>query len=327
VRFGGAAPSTVDTLYLGGGTPSRLGGEGVARVLEVVQRRFPLAPGAEVTIEANPDDVTPEAATAWRGAGVNRVSLGGQSFDPGVLAWMHRTHDAAQIGRAIDALRGAGIDNVSLDLIFAVPTALGRDWARDMALALDLAPAHVSLYGLTIEPGTPLGRWHARGTVAEADEDRYADEFLLAHETMTRAGFEHYEVSNFARPGARSRHNSSYWRGVPYVGLGPSAHGFDAVTRRWNAASYVDWVRRVSRGEDPVAGDEHLENAERSAEAVYLGLRTVEGLPLDEPELPRVQPWIDAGWAVVDGARLRLTAAGWLRLDTLAADLTVVRSR
>jgi oxygen-independent coproporphyrinogen-3 oxidase len=325
-RFGRGS-TEVDTLYLGGGTPSRLGGEGVARALDAVRERFPLAAGAEVTIEANPDDVTPDAARAWADAGVNRISLGSQSFDSAVLEWMHRTHDVAQIGRAVDAVREAGIENLSLDLIFAVPTSLDRDWDRDLGHALALAPTHLSLYGLTIEPGTPLGRWHARGTVTEADEDRYADEFMRAHETMRGAGFEHYEVSNFALPGARSRHNSSYWQGVPYVGLGPAAHGFDGVTRRWNAPSYVEWARQVRAGEDPVAGDETLTPAERVAEQVYLGLRTTAGLTLESGEEARVGPWIEQGWAELDGATLRLTAPGWLRLDALAADLTVLRSR
>jgi oxygen-independent coproporphyrinogen-3 oxidase len=322
-----AAASELDTLYLGGGTPSRLGGDGVARALDAVRGRFALAEGAEVTIEANPDDVSPEAARAWAAAGVNRVSLGSQSFDARVLEWMHRTHDVGQIGRAVDAVRAAGIDNISLDLIFAVPAALDRDWDRDLAHALALEPSHLSLYGLTIEPGTPLGRWHERGTVTEADEDRYADEFMRAHETMRGAGFEHYEVSNFGRPGRRSRHNSSYWQGVPYVGLGPAAHGFDGVTRRWNAASYTEWVRMLAAGEDPAAGDETLTPADRVAETVYLGLRTTDGLALEPDEESRVRAWIDAGWAGLDGDRLRLTATGWLRLDALAADLTVLRSR
>jgi len=330
VRFGEpgrAEREPLDTLYLGGGTPSRLGGVGVAAALDAVRDWFPLAPDAEVTIEANPDDVSADAARAWRDAGVNRVSVGSQSFDPEVLRWMHRTHDVGQVGRAVDALRGAGIENLSLDLIFAVPTALERDWDRDLAHALALAPDHLSLYGLTIEPGTPLGRWHERGTVAEADEDRYADEFLRAHETMGAAGFEHYEVSNFGRPGRRSRHNSSYWRGVPYVGLGPAAHGFDGGVRRWNAAAYVEWVRQLDTGADPVAGQERLQPSDRAAESVYLGLRTSDGLLLEPGEAARVGPWIDQGWGTLDGARLRLTAAGWLRLDALAADLTVLRSR
>ena len=325
-RFGAEPGAAVDTLYFGGGTPSRLGGEGIARAIDRVTRRFPLAPGAELTIEANPDDVTPDAVAAWHAAGVNRLSLGSQSFDPRVLAWMHRTHDEAQIGRAVDSARAGGIDDLSLDLIFAVPSALERDWDRDLDAALALAPTHVSLYGLTVEPHTPLGRWRERGVVEEADEDRYADEFMRAHDAMTAAGFEHYEVSNFGLPGRRARHNSSYWRGVPYVGLGPSAHEFDGVTRRWNEASYVDWLRAASEGRDPAAGSEWIDPAARAAEEVYLGLRTVDGLVLSGAELDRATRWIEAGWATWDGERLRLTPSGWIRLDALAADLTAVRS-
>jgi oxygen-independent coproporphyrinogen-3 oxidase len=299
----------------------------VAQLIETLRRRMSLAADAEVTLEANPDDVTPEAVSAWRSAGVNRVSLGGQSFDDAALRWMHRTHDASQIERAVDLVRDAGIDLVSLDLIFAVPDSVERSWARDLDRALALAPSHLSLYGLTVETGTPLGRWKERGEVSEADEDRYADEFIMAHDRATAAGYEHYEVSNFSRPGERSRHNSSYWSGVPYLGLGPSAHGFDGVTRRWNEPSYAAWLDQVSRGGDPVAGDERLTDDNRSAEGVYLGLRTSDGLLLHEGEIPIVRPWIDAGWATRVGDRLRLEAAGWLRLDALAAALTVHRSR
>jgi oxygen-independent coproporphyrinogen-3 oxidase len=178
-----------------------------------------------------------------------------------------------------------------------------------------------------VEHGTPLGRWAARGAVHEADEDRYADEFLAAHELLGAAGFEHYEVSNFARPGRRARHNSAYWRGVPYLGLGPSAHGFDGQRRRWNASAYAEWVRTLADRRDPMAGDEPLDRDARAAEAVYLGLRTCDGLALLPGEADRAFRWVDAGWADLVGDRLRLTATGWLRLDALAADLTAFRSR
>jgi oxygen-independent coproporphyrinogen-3 oxidase len=144
---------------------------------------------------------------------------------------------------------------------------------------------------------------------------------------MTAAGFEHYEVSNFARPGYRARHNSAYWRGVPYVGLGPSAHGFDGDRRRWNASAYAEWVRAVAGGRDPLAGDEGLDGDARAAESVYLGLRTRDGLALREGEGARAARWVDAGWGELDGQRLRLSALGWLRLDGIAADLTALRSR
>lgn len=317
---------TIDTLYLGGGTPSRLGADGVIRVIDAIRCRSHLAAGAEVTIEANPDDVTPAAVRAWLEGGVNRVSLGVQSFDDGTLAWMRRTHDAATADRAIAVLRDAGVENWSLDLIFAVPVQLSRQWSRDLDRALAHTPPHLSLYGLTVESGTPIARWRERGQTVEAPEETYETEYLEAHRALTGAGYEHYEVSNFARMGARSRHNSSYWTGAPYLGLGPSAHGFDGAVRRWNVAAYEAWRRAVWAGRDPVAGQESLTRENLVAERVYLGLRTDCGLGLWPHETDVVAPWIAAGWGAVDDGLLRLTAEGWLRLDSLAASLTRLRS-
>lgn len=327
-RFGARQPSEVDTIYLGGGTPSRLGGEGVARALELVQRQFRPTAGAEVTIEANPDDVTPDAARAWAASGVNRVSLGSQSFQKNVLEWMHRTHDGATTARAVGTLRDAGITNLSLDLIFALPESLRHNFESDVEQLLFLEPNHISLYGLTIETGTPLGRWVARGVTVEQPEEGYERDFLDAHRLLADAGFEHYEVSNYARQGCRARHNSAYWANVAYVGVGPAAHGFDGDERRWNARHYADWVARASAGEDPVEGSERLTAENHVAEAVYLGLRTSDGLAIHPAELPFVQSWIDAGWAELgaDG-QLRCTPTGWLRLDALAVALTHHRSR
>ncbi len=318
----------MDTLYLGGGTPSRLGGDGVARLMEVVQARIELAEGAEVTLEANPEDITTDAVLAWRAAGVNRLSIGAQSFDDAALRWMHRSHDAAATNRSVAVAREAGVDNLSLDLIFALPSTLGRSWERDVDHALGLMPEHLSLYGLTIEPHTPLGRWQARGEVAAAPEEGYESEFLYAHRALSAAGFEHYEVSNFSRPGRGARHNAAYWSQAPYAGIGPSAHGFDGQTRRWNAAAYADWAARIDAGRDPIDGQEALTEENRTAEEVYLGLRTLGGLALTGPEIARVNRWVAANWACLDMTnRLVLTAAGWLRLDALATDLTLVRSR
>ena len=327
-RYAASAGAWVlDTLYLGGGTPSRLGGDGVARMLDLVRRHATLAPGAELTLEANPDDVTDEAARAWAAAGVNRVSLGVQSFDPSVLTWMHRSHSVERIAPAVAAIRAAGIADCSLDLIFALPEVLHRDWRRDLEHALAFDPTHISLYGLTIEPKTPLGRWHSRGEVIETPEERYAEEFLTAHRVVTGAGMDHYEVSNFGRPGRWSRHNRSYWQGVPYAGLGPGAHEFDGSVRRWNVSAYAEWQRRAAAGGDPVAGAETLTPENRIAETVYLGLRTVDGLSIEHGEAERVQPWVDAGWGTIhDGGRLVLTADGWLRMDALARSLTLLRS-
>lgn len=327
LRWHEAGSWELDTLYLGGGTPSRLGGEGVAAAIDAVRAHAALAADAEVTIEANPEDVTPESARRWVAAGVNRLSLGAQTFDAAALAWMHRAHGADGPARAVAIAREAGIANLSLDLIFSLPTALARSWAADLDAVLALEPDHVSLYGLTVEPRTPLGRWQERGEVAEAPEDAYEAEYLLADARLGAAGFEHYEVSNFGRPGRRSRHNSSYWTGAPYAGLGPSAHEYDGRTRRWNVAPYAEWVARLAARRDPMDDAEVLTEANREAEVVYLGLRTTAGLPLRDGEADVVRPWVGAGWGRVDGGRLRLTPTGWLRLDGLAASLTAHRSR
>ncbi|OYV68636.1 MAG: hypothetical protein B7Z72_08065, partial [Gemmatimonadetes bacterium 21-71-4] len=290
---------TLDSLYFGGGTPSKLGGAGVARLLDALRERVPLAPGAEVTLEANPEDVSADAARDWSGAGVTRLSLGAQSFDDRALAWMHRTHDARAIGCAVDAARAAGIENVSLDLIFALPESVERSWARDLTSALALEPAHLSLYGLTVEPATPVARWRERGQLHEAPEERYERDFLAAHDTLSAHGFTHYEVSNYARPGRESRHNSAYWTGVPYGGIGPSAHAFDGDRRRWNLSPYAAWMDRIADRADPVEADELLTAENRTVERVYLGLRTARGLQLMDGEASRLQPWLESGWATV----------------------------
>jgi oxygen-independent coproporphyrinogen-3 oxidase len=320
-------PRAVRTLYLGGGTPSRLGGDGVERLLDRLRETCAPRSDAEITLEANPEDVTGAHARAWRSAGVSRVSLGVQSFDEGVLRWMHRGHGAAAVSRAVATLREAGIADLSLDLIFALPAAIARDWARDLELALALEPTHLSLYGLTVEAGTPLGRWRARGEVVEAPEESYEAEFLRASATLTSAGFEHYEVSNFARPGHRARHNAAYWGGDAYLGLGPSAHGFDGMTRRWNVAAFAAWQAAVAADHDPIGGAERLDAAARVAEAVYLGLRTRDGLLAERSDADALAAWEAAGWVERTAAgRWRCTTAGWLRLDALAAALTAGRS-
>src|SRR3989475_3031348 len=227
----GNADRGLDTLYLGGGTPSLLPADALATLLTILRDAFhgtPSLDAVEVTLEANPEDVTPDNAVAWRRAGVNRVSLGAQSFDDRVLRWMHRSHDAARIGDAVGILRRAGITNVSLDLIFALPAELGRDWARDLDHALALEPSHLSLYGLTVEQRTPLARWISRGAATAPDDERYAAEYLQAHLPLATCGYRLYEGSNAARDGWRSRHNAAYWSGQPYVGCGPAAHSFDA---------------------------------------------------------------------------------------------------
>jgi oxygen-independent coproporphyrinogen-3 oxidase len=330
IRFPDSAAAVVDTVYLGGGTPSRLGGAGVARLLDILRKRWSPAAGAEVTLEANPEDVTSDVVAAWRRSGVNRVSLGVQSFDDRILRWMHRAHDAARVRMAVDILRDGGVDNWSLDLIFALPAELGRDWSSDLDQAIALAPSHISCYGLAVEPGTPLDRWRARGDQVEGGEELFERDFLHADAALRLAGLEHYEVSNFARGGVEvfgARHNSAYWRRVPYVGLGPSAHSFDGGVRRWNEREYVAWGRRLAAKEDPVAGDERLSPTQVAMEEVYLGLRTSDGVQTCRADRRILEDWEAQGWGEQDAGRIRLTPRGWLRLDALAAALTESRSR
>jgi oxygen-independent coproporphyrinogen-3 oxidase len=327
IRAGTWRASSMDTIYLGGGTPSRLGPGGVQRVLELVRSHFRQSPGAEVTVEANPEDVSPEAATRWREAGVTRVSLGIQSFSDDVLRWMHRTHDASQARQAASILTASGFDDWSLDLIFALPPEIERSWADDLTQAIDLGSSHISCYGLTVEPHTPLVRWRDRGQVHEADDERYEAEFLEADRLLTSAGFEHYEVSNYGRRNRRAVHNSAYWQRVSYVGFGPSAHSFSGAGRRWNAREYVAWRDLLLAGRDPVEGTEELDPAAVAIEEAYLGLRTLEGLPINPKNASDFGLWSDRGWAVMVDHRGRLTPTGWLRLDSLVAALTDVRSR
>ena len=342
----------VDTIYFGGGTPSLLSPDAIATLLRElnvqrhtphatrrtvverhtphvtrhteVERRTPHA-AREVTLEANPEDVTPDNAKAWRTAGVNRVSLGAQSFDDTVLKWMHRSHDAARIGAAMHALRGAGIANISLDLIFARPEELHRDWERDLDMALALRPNHLSLYGLTVEPRTPLDRWISRGATHAPDEERYADEYLFAHRRLAADGFVFYEVSNASLPGFRSQHNSAYWSGKAYVGLGPAAHSFDGTTRRWNLRAWEAYRRAIAEGRSQIESEETLTAEQREMERVYLALRTAEGLAaatLCRP-LPPIAALVKAGWLQEQGERLKCTPEGWLRLDSLVNELTM----
>jgi len=321
---------SLETIYLGGGTPSLLPPEAISALLTSFFDTFRATSSRdalEVTLEANPEDVTLDHATAWRHAGINRVSLGAQTFDDRVLKWMHRSHDASRIGDAVQTLRAAGFDNISLDVIFALPSELERDWARDLDLAGDLLPAHLSVYGLTVEERTPLARWISRGATSAADDERYAEEYLLAHMRLADRGYHFYEVSNAARDGRRSRHNSAYWSGRAYLGLGPAAHSFDGRVRRWNRSAWESYRRAVSAGLPAVEAEEVLTEEQRELEGLYLALRTDAGVPvaaLGRPLPPSAARWVEQGWADVVDQRLVCRPEGWLRLDALIRDLTSV---
>lgn len=319
-----APAATVGSLYVGGGTPSLLGPDAMAALADVLGRERLSAPDLEWTAEANPESFTEAVAAGWARAGLDRVSLGVQTFHEPALRWMGRLHGADGARRAVATARAAGLANVSVDLIFGLPGALGRPWREDLERVLELDVPHVSLYGLTVEPGTPLGRAVAEGREPPVDEARYQEEFLLAAELLAGAGYLHYEVSNFARPGAESRHNLVYWRGGAYLGLGNGAHSYAHPVRRWNVRSWDDYQGRLAAGATAEAGRETLDDAAAALERVWLGLRTSDGYPTARAGAAAralVATWARRGLAEADDARVRLTPRGWLLLDHLAVEL------
>ena len=315
---------TLDTLYVGGGTPSLLGAQAMEGLLTVIGEERLRDSDLEWTAEANPESFTQEVAKGWRCAGVNRISLGIQSFHAPSLQWMGRLHGADGTRSAVQIARAEGFTNLSVDLIFGLPAHLERDWERDLAHTLSLEPDHVSLYGLSAESATPLGRAVAEGRETLPSEDQYEQEYLLAVDRLAEAGYEAYEVSNFARPGFASRHNSVYWSGEPYVGLGNGAHSYRHPVRRWNLRDW-DAYRAGTEGlGPPVDDEEELEVGEVRLERIWLGLRTRRGISLrDLPSSARDRAarWVESALAVAEGNVVRLTPRGWLVMDRLTVEI------
>jgi oxygen-independent coproporphyrinogen-3 oxidase len=316
--------SRLASVYVGGGTPSLLGPGAMDRVRDLLgPSRFD-AEEFEWTAEANPESLTPEVAAAWRTSGLRRLSLGVQSFQAASLRWMGRLHGAEGAVRAVETARAAGFEEISVDLIFGLPDEVERDWRADLEQVLALDVPHVSLYGLTAEASTGLGRGVAAGRVRMPDEERYRDEYIEAHERLIAGGYVHYEVSNFARPGSESRHNTAYWNRSAYLGLGNGAHSFVERRRWWNEHDWTAYRDAVASGRDPTAEREQLDAAGDRLERIWTGLRTRAGLGLDTlaaVERDVVERWIGRGLAEAVDGRLRLTVEGWLLLDALAVEL------
>jgi oxygen-independent coproporphyrinogen-3 oxidase len=323
----------LDTLYLGGGTPSHLGPDGLRRLFAILHERLRPASGAEVSLEANPLDVTVEFVAAARDCGVTRVSLGGQSLDAATLQALDRDHEPDDVRRAVGLLHDAGLI-VSLDLMTAAPGQSLAAVEADLAAAVAVAPEHVSVYCLTWEKGTAFAAARRRGELAAVPEDLERSMFESAIDRLEAAGYEHYEVSNFARPGFRCRHNEAYWDCRPWEALGPGAARFDGRTRTTNHRSTTTWMTRVLADED-FSGDVDAMSAEEAArERLVVGLRrrdgvcraafrTATGCDLDAVAGPAVARWVGAGLATDDGRSVRLTRAGLLVSDTLWADVLV----
>ncbi len=307
-------------MFFGGGTPSLLRPDQLATILDGVVR----APGAEVTVECNPDSVDLEKLRGYRAAGVDRVSFGVQSMTPHVLAALGRTHDPANVARAVADARTAGIGEVNLDLIYGTPGESLADWEASVRGAIALQPDHVSAYALTVEPGTPLGA-QVRAGAAAPDDDDQADKYELADDLLGEAGYDWYEISNWARPGAECAHNRLYWTMGEYLAVGCAAHGHEAGRRYWHVRTPERWIEAVRAGTSPEAGSESLDAAARTEEAIVLALRTNAGIPEPGPGSPgraEIDDLVTAGLLQRQRAgasqRLVLTRAGRL----LASDVT-----
>ncbi len=322
----------VKTLYMGGGTPSQLPLSLFSRLVEGLREVFGLEMVEEFTVEANPDDVTREWCEGMVSLGVNRVSMGVQSFEDDILLHIGRRHTARQVVEALERLRSAGINNISIDLIFGLPGQTVDSWTESVKQALSLRPQHISAYGLTYEEGTRLWSQREHGKVVEVPEEQCLEMYRILVELLQGTGYEHYEISNFALPGYRSRHNSSYWNNTPYLGLGAAAHSYNGTVRRYNPADLNAYIDKLLSGQVAYQ-EEELTLWERYDERVMLGLRTSEGVDAvklrqdfgDEAWhhfMKEAQPHIDAGNLVKKSdARYVLTRDGIMLSDTIIRDL------
>lgn len=317
----------IETVYLGGGTPSQLP-EGLLRQLfSNLYESFDVLPEAEVTIECNPDDVTEEFACMIASLPVNRVSMGAQTFSQERLRFLRRRHTAEQVTEAVGRLRRAGIRNISVDLMYGFPNETLAEWERDIQEAIRLQVEHLSAYALQYEEGTPLYQMLERGEVKEVDEELSRQMYYRLIDALAEAGFEHYEISNWGKPGFRSRHNSSYWKQIPYIGVGAAAHSFDGQNRQWNVADIRQYIEGIEKGE-PCVEYEELTPENHYNEIVMTALRTSGGLdlrklsPLDADYCQRLaRRFILDGLLVNEQQHLRLTRKGLFVSDMIMVEL------
>ena len=322
---------TVDTIFFGGGTPSMFAPETIALLLHTVRDLFPVSPDGEITLEANPGTVDRARLTGYREAGINRVSFGVQSFNDRHLQTLGRIHDARAAARAVDDARAAGFDAINTDLMFGVPGQHPAEWRTDLDRALEADPGHISAYCLTYEEGTAFHAWRASGRLTPVEEEAEITMLLTACTVLGNAGYERYEISNYARPGRACRHNVAYWQRRPYLGVGAGAHSLTPAgpwgERHANVRAPALYIEMAGRQGSALASRECLVRDQAMAETLFLGLRMMEGVLLDEfsgrfgvsiaAARPSLATMLDAGMVEVADGRLRLTAAGLLQADSV----------
>ncbi|HUM96480.1 MAG TPA: radical SAM family heme chaperone HemW [Chitinophagaceae bacterium] len=319
----------IETIYFGGGTPSLLTTTELILIIEKLQSQFTIASDCEITLEANPDDIATHKLQEWKQAGINRLSIGIQSFFEEDLQWMNRAHHARQ---ALESLMLAipHFNNITVDLIYGIPGLTNEKWEQNVETILALQMPHLSCYALTVEPKTPLDKLIRQHKVQAVDPEKQASQFLLLIQWLETAGYEHYEISNFSKPGMRSRHNTSYWQGKKYLGLGPSAHSYNGNERQWNIANNQQYITSIQQNTIP-AEKEVLTKTQKLNEYIMTALRTKEGIDLDflfsqynvstASFLNRIDKYIQTNKVIRNKKNLQLTRDGKLFADGIAADL------
>lgn len=324
----------IETIYFGGGTPSLLRPQHLELLLHTIHRYFLVSTHAEITLEANPDDLSPATLDAFRKLGINRLSIGVQTFHDPLLKYLNRTHSADAAIGSFHLAREQGFFNINLDLIFAIPGQSLKMLEDDLQKLYRLNPEHISAYALTIEDRTVFGNWHKKGKLQPVPDDFAAEAFLLIDDFLASRGFRHYEISNYARSGFISKHNSSYWNQIPYLGIGPGAHSFNGLSRQANVANNYIYVKKLRENIVP-ATIEILTNEDRINEHILTSLRTDAGLDLtrlketfgftmDESRLAHIHKWCALGLIQYTQTKLLLTRKGMLLADKLASDLFVI---
>ncbi len=321
------AGEVVDTIYLGGGTPSLLAIEELKTLLETIRTSYAVSAQAEITLEANPDDINEVQLQQWKAVGINRLSIGVQSFREEDLQWMHRAHNAHQ---SLEALRLSKqyFDNITIDLIYGVPGLSNEDWKKNIENALSLNIPHLSCYALTVEPKTPLEKQIRTQQKQAVDPDTQAVHFLTLIDRLEKAGFRQYEISNFAKPGFESKHNQSYWQGKSYLGIGPSAHSYNGTSRQWNVANNQQYISAIEKGTIPFE-IETLTPQQQCNEYIMTALRTDQGIqlerlgPYEKQVLQAINPYIKNETVARIENRLMLTREGKFLADGIAAALFV----
>ncbi len=324
----------VETIYLGGGTPSMLSHKHLQQIIECIYENYDIATETEITIEANPDDLSPEYLSGLKALLFNRISIGVQSFDDYLLQQLGRRHTATKAREAVANARAAGFENISIDLMFALPGSTAASWQHDLESAISLHPAHISAYNLTYEEDTPLYQSLQQGNLSALSEEENLQQFEQLIEQLTQAGYRHYEISNFARPGYESRHNSSYWHDIHYLGCGAAAHSYNGVSRQWNISDINKYIETTNNN-DTLFEIEYLSKADRYNDAILTRLRTSDGLPLNYfyekfgPEFiehlnSTADKYIKNGTLQKQDGRISLTRKGIFISDAIIRDLIYI---